>query len=183
MSVTYEAPVQLAPNLWRVSWSSDLGAPPATGYRVFRNGVQIGGTVYVESMDFTLDAGESLVVEVLDDPDASPSSAFPSRLTLGWRPVSGAASYRVDEYVASVWTARRVLLEDGSPYYRYETRVLEDVTSHQFRVVPVDEAGNDGTALSFTVLMVRYPDAPWPDAEAASHFAYDDGTNEVTVSA
>lgn len=184
MAVTYNEPEYIGANTWRVSWSSSLGSPPAGGYRLFKNGVQVGGgVVFVESWDFTLQPGEALTFEALDDANALPAQAWPKRLTLGWRPSATAAKYRIEEYVASAWTARKTIHDDGRAWYRWESRVLEDVTSHQFRVVPVGSNGNDGTPLAFAALMVREPDPPFADTEVESKFSYDAGDGKVTISA
>lgn len=189
MSVTYAAPLQLAANTWRLTWSSSLGVPGVAfaGYRIFKNGVQVGEETTAEQLDVTLQAGESLVIEVLDDADEEPSTGFPGRITLGWGPVEPASSireYKVQEYVSAVWTTRKLVTEDGSPFYRFESRYLEDDTTHQFRVIPVGVNGNDGTALSFSALMVRHPDQPIADSALDSRFTYNGAVPKtVTISA
>ncbi|MCW8129630.1 MAG: hypothetical protein KIS92_04520 [Planctomycetota bacterium] len=179
--VTFGETIQLGENAYRVTWSSDLGSPPPDGYRVYRNGV-LAGAGTLEEMDFTLEPGESLVIEVLDEADQEPATAFPNRMTLGWKPVAATREYRVEEYVGGSWIARKAVPEDGSPYYRWESRPLEDDTTHQFRVIPVGTNGNDGSALSFSALMVRYPDPPIADADLAGRFSYDPDAQEVTIS-
>jgi len=49
----------------------------------------------------------------------------------------------------------------GQWSYMFVTERLDDLTSYQFRVLPVDQAGNEGTALTLTAeTIVRTPDAP-----------------------
>lgn len=182
MAVTYQQPRLIGQYRWRIEWSSDLGSPPPDGYRIYMSGVLVA-TTNKESWDVTLRSGESLVFEVLDDADLEPTTAFPGKLTIGWRRVSNAVKYRLEEYVASVWTAVKSISDDGSEWYSVQTRFLEDVTIHQHRIVPVDVYENDGTALSFSTLMVRHPDIPINESAIDDRFSYASGTNKVTISA
>lgn len=116
------------------------------------------------------------VVEVLDDPAAVPQSAFPSRLVLGWAADSDAAQYRVQEFSGGAWVTRATL-ENSDAWMQYTTSVLADCTAAQWRVVPVDAAGNVGTATEFSALMVRFPDPP------AQNLSYDAQSGTVTVAA
>lgn len=133
-------------------------------------------TTPAESRTFTVSAGEQLVVEVLDAADERPEAAFPGRLTLGWYRVADAAKYRIDEYIGGNWTQRASIDDTGIGYYQWKTRFLEDSQTHQFRIVPVGNNGNDGDALAFSVLMVRHPDPP------SASFSYSSATGTVTIS-
>ena len=54
---------------------------------------------------------------------------------------------------------------------------LDDLTGYEWRVVPVDQAGNDGTSTDFaSETIVRTPDAPDFD------MSYDEGTDKITFS-
>lgn len=181
MAVTIESQTW-TPAGWTITWSSDLGSPPADGYRVFVNGALVASG-NMESWTVKLQAGEALVFEVLDDPDQVPQTAFPGRLTLGWRRVSTAEHYRVEEYVDDAWTEVATVTDDGSEWRNWQTRYLEDGETHHFRVVPVHTNGNDGTALNVAVLMVRHPDAPITNDEVDDTFSYSNSTKKVTVAA
>ena len=61
-------------------------------------------------------------------------------------------------------------------YVGYQTRVLADGETAQYRVVPVNEAGIDGSPRTFTVTMVRRPDPPDVD------YTWDAETARVTLS-
>lgn len=123
---------------------------------------------------FTVPLDEILFIEVLDD-DTPPRRAWPAYILLQWRAVTGAAEYRVEESIASVWTARATIRERGTAYYSWRTRALEDGTVHAFRIIPVGTNGNDGTALARSVLMVRRPDPP------RANERFSDSTHKVTV--
>lgn len=118
-------------------------------------------------------------VWVSDDGWGSDDEHFPGRQTLQVfidEDSSPAYAYlRIDEYVSGSWTERKRLTCDGRGWYTWTSRYLEDVTVHQFRVVPVGENGNEGTPASFAALMVRHPSPP-----AVSH-SYDENTGKVTV--
>jgi len=156
MTVTLETAQRTGTRTWRLSWSSGLSDPT---FYVYRDGELVGSTAQT-SMDFLVDAGDSLVVEVLDDPDALPVAGYPARLLLAWGQVDNAEAYRVEEYIGSAWVLRAKVQDRGNQCFTWKSRPLEDCTSHQFRVVPVGDNANLGTALALTVLMVRHPDVP-----------------------
>jgi len=81
------------------------------------------------------------------------------------------------EYSGGEWVTRRETPVDKSGTYSYRTDWLADVTTHQFRCRPVGKNGNNGTAVEFSIFMVRNPDPP----DLA--FSYSDDTNEVTIAA
>lgn len=174
MAVTMADPVWLDARTVRLAWSSDEEDPT---YYVWRDGALVA-TTEASSMDFTLSAGEVLTVDVFDDSADVQSNAWPGRLTLNWFDAGDDVDYfRCEEYSGGEWVERAQLSEDGRGYYQWTTRFLEDVTEHQFRIVPVGTNGNDGTPQSFTCLMVRQPDTPDVD------YSYSDATDKVTVSA
>jgi len=171
MTVTINTPVQTGSNTWLVSWSSNLSTPT---YYIYQDGTLIK-TMQTTSTTFWAAAGESLNIEILDDEDEVPESAFPGRLTLAWEKCTETDYYRIDEYVDAAWTERARIPDDGTYYYQWQTRFLEDVTSHQFRIVPVGDNGNEGAAKTFTVLMVRHP------AEPSVSYTYAALTGVVTI--
>ena len=85
---------------------------------------------------------------------------------------------KFEESVSAVWTLRKQVEVNGSGYYTFTTRFLEDETTHSFRVTPVGENENSGTAASMTIFMVRNPDA------ADVTWTYDGSTPKtVTIAA
>ena len=152
--------------------------PPVT-FRIFREGVlsdTIFSTTGYATALFQVRPGDHPFIEVLDHPDDAPSPAFPGRLLLHWQGVSGAISYRVEELVSAVWTLRATIQDDGAGAYSWQSRWLEDVTTHQFRTSAVDAAGNVGTPVAVTFFLVRHPDAP------SVTYAWSAGTTKVTIS-
>lgn len=172
MTVSIDSVTQTGLTTYQVGWSSNL--PDPTFY-VYQDGVLLN-TTKAGSGQFSVPTGESLVLEVLDDLNETPEAAFPGKLTLGWYAVTDTDFYRIDEYAGAAWVQRAVIRETGRGFYQWKSRFLEDVTVHQFRVVPVGTNGNDGDPLAFNVLMVRHPDAP------AVGFSYSSGTGKVTIS-
>lgn len=177
MAITLNEPVQVGAGLWLLTWTSDVGAP----YRVYRDGVIVSTQ---ESAEYyaSVDDGDVPVIEVLDADTESPSDAHPPKILLGWQRDADAVWYLVEEYSGGEWTERARIVPASLPgvspaWLAYSTGTVADVTSHQWRVTPYDAAGNAGTALSFTTLMVRYPDPP------AVTFSYDSGTAKVTIAA
>ena len=172
-AITMLEPVQLDSRTWRVSWSYPAQDPT---FYVYRDGVLLGSTQQTW-WDFALDSGEGLVIEVQADAGRLPVSAFPARLTLCWYAAADAEHYRIEEYVGTTWTLRARLRDRGQGYFTWNTRPLEDETTHQFRIIPVGDNGNQGTALTFSCLMVRHPDPPQVG------YSYSNTTHAVTIAA
>jgi len=171
MTVTMADPTWLSDDVVRLSWSSSLSSPT---YYLWLNG-ELLATTAAESYDLTINDGEEPVFDVFDSSSNDPDYVSSGRTALCWWPVSGAGAYRVEEYVASVWTARETITDNGEGFFSWLSRVLEDLTTHEFRVVAIDAAGNDGSNTTFSVLMVRHPDVP------SATYTYDSGTNKVTA--
>lgn len=169
MSVTITAIDRLDDAFYLVSFSSTLPAPV---FYIFVDGVlsstQAGGS-YV--------APAGAVVEVLDDPATAAQPAFPAVLVLGWVDDADAAAYRIEQKIGGLWTAVVTRHNTGEPWQSYATGPLEDGSTQEWRIIPLDAAGNDGSGASFVSLMVRYPDVP----DVA--YSYDNGTGTVTVAA
>lgn len=147
---------------WWVRYASDR--TPPVEFRV----VLMGRTI--ETFTSSDGTGESVIpaspgedpfFEILDKACSKPAIAFPGRFTLQWLAVAGALSYRVEELVSAVWTLRQSIVAGRRGVFQWETRWLEDQVSHQFRIIPVDAAGNQAaTPLAFTKKMIRHPPAP-----------------------
>lgn len=173
MTVTISQPQATGRNTFIVSWSSNLSDPT---FYVYQDGKLISVTKQTQ-MSFSVQHGESLVVEVLDDASAKPVTAFPGRLTLNWYASADTDYYRIEEYVNSSWTLKASIDDSGQGYFTYRTRFLEDQTTHQFRIIPVGKNGNQGTAKNFSCLMVRHPNPP------DVNFSYSNDDETVTISA
>ena len=172
MAVTINAPEQVAARTWRVSWSSSLPTPT---FWVYRDG-ELATITQQTSILLFAEAGESVVIDVVDDEDDVLPVVFPGRATLSWTAVANAAGYRVEEYIGAAWVVRTTVYDRGEACFTWSSRCLEDGATHQFRVVPVGANGNDGTPLTFSLLMARHPDVPDVD------WSYDDGTGVATIS-
>ena len=176
MTVTMNAPKRVGPRAWRLSWSSTESAPT---YRVYRDGLLVAQTTATE-ITLSVDEGEAPVVQVLDTAAAVPDEGHPGRATLGWYAVLGADHYRVEEYVATVWTLRKIIRDrtDGAEgYFRWRSRPLEDSADHRFRARAVDAEGDEATIMDVTWRCVRHPDPP------RATYTYAAGTGAVTLAA
>lgn len=146
----------ISPSQIRFSFSSDLESPT---FYVYVNGGFVGETLETY-WEVSVAPGSQVQFDVFDDPDAVPEEHFPNQFTFRWVGRDGAEAYRVEEYVDSSWVFRGLRPVSLSNLYHYTTPPLEDSTTYQFRVLPLDAEGRTGTALNFTVEMVRYPDTP-----------------------
>lgn len=174
MSVTITKFERWGPGLLCMEWSSSLGA--GTTFYIYVDGVLSETTKQTRKM-FSAAAGETIQIEVLDDAGASPEKAFPGRLFFQWESVASAARYRIEEWTGAAWTTRRTVYATTEPVIQHMTDVLDDATTHRWRIVPIGTNGQDGQAREFSAFVVRRPDVPSTDG------AYDDGTGRVTLSA
>lgn len=176
--VTEEKPIQIDEICWRLRFTSDR--TPPIPFRIYREGRLVSSfdsDVASGEIDITASDGEFPFVEILDQEGALPSLAYPGHITLHWSGVSGSASYRVEEFFLASWKLRQIVSDNGQGAFTWLSRWLEDETQHQFRVIPMDIAGNLGTPLPLSVTMVRHPDTPVVD------YVYNgSGTPTVTIS-
>lgn len=158
--------------LWRISWA-DTGDV----VYIWRNGVLIESAQRTWK-DFTVPAGETLVIEVFDDAADSPAPGYYGRLLIEWDFIADAAHYRIDQwdFDDEEWDAGPSVPETGAGHYRYETLYLADATNARFRVVPVGANGIDGYPKQVDALIVRIPDRP------GATLTYSAATTEITVS-
>lgn len=160
------------------SWSSDLGGTPT--FFVYLDG-ELVNTTESTSMRFYAapgtesgEPGEQPMIQVLDAA-GEPTYAAPGRFWLSWYPDADAEYYLVEEAPKGVFSEIKRVTESGLGFYRCLTRWLWDGYDGQFRVTPVDAAGNAGAALVFVVTQVRHPDVP------KVSYSYDPDTAKVTI--
>lgn len=173
--IAFNEPQQTGPDCWVLSWTSDQVDPE---FRVYLDGVLVSTQTSTE-YQLRSEYGQLVIVEVLDVAADVPSDAFPANMIQGWRRDSDAALYVIEEYVSAVWTERaRIVPDEALDWLAYATGALTDETVAIWRVTPYDAAGNAGTAVSFSALMVRHPDVPNVE------FTYNGaGTPTVTIAA
>ncbi len=132
-----------------------------------------------------LPEGDQARVECIASNDASfdvvaNGPATPAtRVVIWWisSASSDVASYRVEQQKdGGDWVTIGRVNHDASLWdYQLVTPRLDDLASYAWRVVPVDQAGNDGTAVSESArTIVRTPDGP------DFTIAFDEGTTRVT---
>lgn len=178
MSVTFPqldgrgAAVAVGPGAWLVRWTSDLTDPI---YRVFRDGSELYRTLNNWAV-FTLAAGESALIEVLDNAAEMPQTAITPRVHLAWDSVAGAKRYRVERLVDAAWALVKEIEDDGQARFQYDTPPLADAaTDHQLRVTTIGDNDNEATATAVNVTMIRHPDPP------TNAMSFDDVTKTITV--
>lgn len=173
MAVTITSRTRYDANTWRIDWSSDLGGTPT--FYIYRNGILVEQTTRTWAQIY-VEGGASIDIEVLDT-TAAPQAGYPDRAELIWEHVTDALKYKVEEYVDSIWTERQTLLATGATYYFWESRRLEDATTHQFRVTALGAGDVAGTTHTFIIEMVRRPNL------LGVNYTYDDVLGKITVAA
>jgi len=161
---------QLGPQMWELTWASDLPTPT---FYIYRDGILALSTTRT-SHRFQVFEGEILQIEVLDDANTLPQPVFPRNVLLQWEPVTNAEKYLVQQWIDSAWTTVRTVLATGRAVMSHSTAKLTDRTQYKFRVVPVGTNGVNGTGREWTIDVVGRPDAP------VASGVYDSGTGLVT---
>jgi len=161
---------QQSRNTYLAEWTNGVAG---TTYYVYRDGELIDTTTATSKV-FVVAAGESAEIEVYDDGTA-PAVGYPSRIRLEWDAVAGTDHYLVYLLVISDWTPIGYVLSGSLSHYSFETPILDDCTSHQFRVIAVDTNNIESNPHQFTCLMVRRPTNP--DVT----YSYDAETGYVTI--
>ena len=157
MTVTIDTETRVDANTLFYEWSSDLHDPT---FYVYVDAKMVN-TTKATSQEFHVEPDDFPAIEILDNPSTEPQYARSSRETLAWYAHSLAESYRIDELVSDVWTERATIFDAGEGFFVWVSRPLEDMTQHEFRVVPIGTDGNDGqTPARIFVPMIRLPDVP-----------------------
>jgi hypothetical protein len=172
-------------NTTTVTVASTLSAPV---YFFWYLDGQFLGMTLTATRSFHLLADEQARIEVLDsndaglDPYTNAPAAYPPRKTLSWvRSLAADVDhYRVEQQQdGGEWVTIGQIAASSDPWsYRFLTQRLTDLSTYAWRIVPVDQVGNDGAPLTIgPEKIVRTPDAP---AFAAS---LDPDTAYLTISA
>jgi hypothetical protein len=181
MSITNYTTVNLGGTV-QVLVTSDLVG--VVHYHWFADGLYVGHTLAANKF-FVLGDGEQLKIEVIDTLDpvynvaAAAPLAYPARRTLSWvRSIDAdVAYYEITEQAgtADPVVLGTVLANAKTWDYSYRTGRLTDLTTYTWTITPYDAAGNAGTPLVITELVVRVPEAPGFTA------TFDEGTTLVTI--
>ena len=156
----------------------------AVYYHWYVNGVHWAMTT---TNQYSFVAVEQLRIDVIptNDPgfdfEANAPAVPDDLVTLWWvrSTDTDVKEYKVEQQKdAGGWsTIATVAFIPSTWDYRVETRRLDDLASYEWRVTPVDAAGNEGSTAALDARdVVRIPDAPDFD------IAFDEGTTKVTFS-
>lgn len=140
------------------------------------------------SKTFFIEQGDQVRVEVIDtlDPDfdsvANAPVGYPARRSLWWvRSTSlDVAKYRIEQQreTEGFVVVNEVTHVPGAWSFSILTVRLDDLTNYDWRIIPIDGSGNEGTPLAFgPQKVVRRPDSP------GFEIAFDSGTTKVTFNA
>lgn len=150
----------------------------------YLDGVWLGVT-QSNRRDFHIDVAEQARVEVVDTNDvafdyvAGAPAGWPARRLVAWvrSLADDVATYRVEQQRdGGDWETVGIVPHDPTQWDCFLlTERLDDLTDYAFRVIPVDEAGNDGAAVTLSnERIVRSPDSP------DFQIGYDAGTDKIT---
>ena len=188
MSVTYTT--TRIGSITRITATSDL--TPPVYFHWWKDGSFVASTGTDPSYSFRQTANEQVRIEALDttDPDQTPESlaiargleSWPRRRTIWWvRSIDASVvSYRVEQKKGvGAFASIAVVPRSGETWsYAVVTDRLDDLTNYEWRVYPVDAAGNDGTVIADSLERI----VGWPDGPDFT-VTFDSGTTRVTFTA
>jgi hypothetical protein len=171
-------------NVTTVTVTTNLGG--AVYYHWYLDGIWVAVTTS-NQYSFVTAPDEQARIECIPTQDprfdyVTNAPATPAaRVTLWWirSTDSDVKEYKVEQQKdAGGWsTIATVPYQAGAWDYRITSPRLDDLGSYEWRVTPVDAAGNEGSATSLDArTIVRTPDAP------DFAVAFDEGTTKVTFS-
>jgi hypothetical protein len=185
MTITAASQVQVG-NLTTVTVTSDL--TPPIYYHWYEDGQWVAST-QTPTYTFWIANDETLVVDVIDTEDVdfdymAAQPGYPARRTISWvrSPSADVAKYVISQSVDNGdWeNVGEVQSVPGQWVYSFLTDRLTDLSAYEFRITPVDTAGNEGMWIGAgsngqtgggedvpsdwwaanEILVVRRPDAP-----------------------
>lgn len=167
MSITAYSTVRLG-EVTEVTVTSNLSG--TIYYHWYVYGVYIGMSTSTSWLFYLAD-GEQGRIECIDTNDAdfdaiaNAPTDYPPTRTIYWTASvdTDVDKYRVEQKKnAGDWATVGTVYHEASRWsYELTTDRLDDLASYEFRVVPIDKAGNDGTPVTLGAEnIVRTPDAP-----------------------
>jgi hypothetical protein len=170
---SYRAPV-LSFQRWGTSTIIVTAVSSLSGnvyYHWYLDGQYIASRLNVNTITVRLAPGDQGRIECRDtndatfDPVLNAPIGHPASRTLYWpRSMDADVSYyRIEQNAAGAgWVAIGQVGHTAYTWqYQFQTSRLTDLVSYQWRVIPVDTAGNDGTPVTLDAeIIVRTPDAP-----------------------
>jgi hypothetical protein len=156
-------------------------------YHWYQDGSYLGVSS-TPTRTFVLVPGSQARFTILDtndaafDPVANAPEGYPATRSLVFtRSIdSDVSKYRIEQQRESDgWISLGIIFDDPRAWvYQLSTPTLDDLTNYGWRVIAIDTAGNDGTAVTLAAeLIVRTPNAP------DFTVTFDPGTTKVTFAA
>lgn len=180
MSLPITSIVRNSDGTWTFAWTATL----ATYYRVVLFGQQLAVVTSPTYTTVGISIGQSYPkfpppVEVVEQVLLALSETYQPSIYVQWYGTPGVSYYELQAFVGGVWTKIQRFSESGQWIYTWQSPVLSDETTYQYRVVAVDSLGNQSTPRLYTINMVRLPDSP--DKTTAITYT-GSGTHQVQVS-
>lgn len=107
------------------------------------------------------------------------SEQFLPYLVMQWYGEQTAATYVVQENLAGTWTTIQTLLETGQWIYTFITPILTDETTYSYRVIALDDVGDESVPRGYNIYVV----CPPLPTDGKVMVSYNQGTTSIVVSA
>jgi hypothetical protein len=164
---------RIGPRSWRYTWS---GTAP---FDVWQDGAKV--LVQTALLTYIVQGENNhtppaLEIRDADDTGLPDSVTYSPIMKLQWRGQADASLYIVQKYIDAAWTTQIAVRETGRGYYTFLTLPQDDGVLSQWRVIPQDERGYQGAAVTFSQTIIRNPPPP------TVLYAYDEDTPALTVS-
>jgi hypothetical protein len=169
--------VQNPDGTWTFSWTS-TGAP---SYNIVLNGLLLnntaGNTYTWAGTAYQTSPPPLEIVPLVTGRELALSQRWKPYLIMQWYGEPAAAGYTVQFFSGGQWVNVITISETGQWLYTYQTPMLTDETTYQFRVFAFDQYGNQSVARTFTRYVVT------PPAPPAVAIGYNPLGSMITVSA
>ena len=168
MALTPDSIIRIGSRGWQFDYT---GTAP---FAIYLDGVlRVSGVAETsiniehQGLEGSPDNEEPPALEIVDAVDTTDVQTLvnPAVTVLQWRGVTDADFYKVEKDNGSGFVQiSHAIEEQGRGYYQYESRALPDVTTHNYRVIAVEEITNgtdkQSTPVAFDIFISRNPPVP-----------------------
>lgn len=158
---------------WTFAWPDE----GAAFYRIVLAGQELDRTTELTwTGQDRSDSNYPPPVEIAYEEQQTLSEQFKPYLLLQWYRVE-CTEYRIQRFDNPNWVTINTIQQNGNWVYSHLALSLEDGTTYEYRVVAVDEVGDESTPRGYRRKVVCPP--PPPDGDVL--VGYNAGTSSITV--
>lgn len=176
MAISNVQAQHLGDGVYHVTWETDSG--PDTIFHVYLDDVLVGSTPLAFFQVTLPGSTQEATVRVVEENPLALDPGDKSRFVLvAWWGVDAASYYTVEWYNVTAWEEVKRIDDEGQGWFAWQSGLLDDLSTQQFRVRAMGVNGNLGTLNTLSIEVVGNPSPPAVD------WSYAAGTGKVTISA